>query len=64
MREYFSKNNQVELILHMPMEPIAEEDQEEKMLMTDMSELEINTLLNKAFEQMNNSVVGINKHKG
>ncbi len=62
--DLFSGNNQVELILHMPMEPIAEKDKEEKMLMADMKDSEINALLNQAFEQMNNSVVGMNNHKG
>ncbi len=62
--DYFSENNQVELILHMPMEPMEEKDKEEKMLTMDMNESEIMALLNQAFSQMNNSVVGMNNHKG
>lgn len=61
---YFSDSTKFELILHMPMEPIAEKDKEEKMLMTNMSEAKIKELLDEVFLQMGNSIVGMNNHKG
>ncbi|MFW6109930.1 MAG: divergent polysaccharide deacetylase family protein [Patescibacteria group bacterium] len=61
---YFSGTNRFELILHMPMEPLSEEEKEENMLMENMSEAQIEAMLDEAFSQMGNSILGMNNHKG
>ncbi len=53
-----------ELILHMPFEPISDKHFEDKMIMTDHSEEEMDELLTEALSEMDNRVAGVNNHKG
>lgn len=57
----FFKEKQ-EVILHLPLEPISEDQKEEEMITTSMNREEIKKFLDKALEEFD--AVGINNHKG
>ncbi len=57
----FFKNKQ-EIILHLPLEPISEDQKEEKMITTSMDREEIRDFLHKALEEVD--AEGVNNHKG
>ncbi|MFO7807255.1 MAG: divergent polysaccharide deacetylase family protein [Candidatus Moraniibacteriota bacterium] len=59
----FFKDKQ-EIILHLPLEPLSEEDKEINMITTDMTEEEIFEKLELALADLNHQVEGVNNHKG
>ena len=62
--EYFSRLDRFELLLHLPLEPLAAEDREEKMIMTGMASREIDSALQDYLSELGDYVSGVNNHKG
>ncbi len=61
--ETFESKNNFELLLHLPLEPMDENQKEENMATVDMTREEIVSFLDEALEEME-GVEGINNHKG
>jgi len=61
---YFNELDRFQLLLHMPLEPIAAKDVEEDMIMTNMSRNEIKLEVDKYFNQLGSYIEGVNNHKG
>jgi hypothetical protein len=61
--ETFEDKDNFELLLHLPLEPMGENQKEENMATVDMSREEIAFFLDDALEEME-GVEGINNHKG
>jgi hypothetical protein len=61
--ETFRGKDNFELLLHLPLEPMGENQKEENMATVDMSREEIAFFLDDALEEME-GVEGINNHKG
>ncbi|MBD3208776.1 MAG: hypothetical protein GF370_05025 [Candidatus Nealsonbacteria bacterium] len=62
--DYFQDFERFQLILHLPLEPLAPEDAEPNMIMTDMNEEQIGSILGEYLNQLGDYVVGVNNHKG
>jgi len=62
--DYFQDFKRFQLILHLPLEPLAPEDAEPNMIMTDMSEEQIESILGEYLNQLGDYIVGANNHKG
>ncbi len=60
--EFFSKRQ--EMILHLPLEPVSEENIEDRMLKVDMTQEEMERFLNESLKELRHYVVGVNNHKG
>jgi len=61
--ETFESKDNFELLLHLPLEPMDENQKEESMATVDMDREEIASFLDEALEEME-GVEGINNHKG
>jgi uncharacterized protein len=61
---FFVAQENYEIILHMPLEPIGQKDAEERMLFVHMTQEEIDSEIELALKDVGVSLGGVNNHKG